>query len=77
MRDVLLEATARLAMQVDPNQGTLQAMQGAQQRIQEPHFYDIVFPVIAFLLVIVVPTLVAVWVLYKTVTEKTVEEGES
>jgi hypothetical protein len=43
----------------------------------EPSLYDAIFPVIAFSLVIVVPTLVAFWVIWKTTTEKTLGEGES
>lgn len=77
MREALLEAATYLATQVNPEQGTLRAMQGAQQRMLEPHTYDVIFPVIAFALVIVVPMLVAMWVVFKTVTDKTLEDGES
>lgn len=77
MREALLEAATYLATQVDPNMGTLRAAQGAQQRLLEPHAYDAVFPVIAFVLVIVVPCLVAAWVVFKTVTDNTLEDGES
>lgn len=78
MRDALLAMSTYLTAQpVNPEQGTLQAAQGARQRMLEPNLYDAVFPVIAFVLVIVVPSAVALWVVYKTVTEKTVEDGES
>lgn len=77
MRAALLEAALTLTAQVDPNQGTLRAMQGAKQRLLEPSLYDAVFPVIAFVLVIIVPSTVALWVLYRTMTDKTVDEGET
>ena len=77
MRQALLEAASYLATQVSSEQGTLRAFQGAQQRISEPHAYDMAFPVMAFLLVIVVPSLVALWVIVKTVTDPSLEEGES
>lgn len=72
-----LNVASVLATQVDPAQGTLRAMKGAQQRLLEPSAYDTVFPVIAFLLVIIVPTVVALWVMYKTATDQTLEDGES
>lgn len=77
MRASLLEVAQSMSTQLDPNQGTMRAMKGAQQRMLEPSLYDAVFPVIAFSLVIVVPTLVALWVIWKTMTEKTLGEGES
>jgi hypothetical protein len=67
----------QLALQVDPNMGTPQARDGAVQRLAEPTYYDIVFPVIAFLLVIVVPSVTALWVVYRTVTEKKAEPDET
>lgn len=77
MRGNLIELAQMMSTQVDPNQGTMRAMKGAQQRMLEPSLYDAIFPVIAFSLVIVVPTLVALWVIWKTTTEKTLGEGES
>ena len=55
---------------IDPNMGTAVAYQNAQKRLQDPTIYDAIFPVIAFFLVIVLPVLVAFWVIFKTVTEK-------
>lgn len=54
---------------VDPNMGTAVAFQNAQKRLQDPTIYDAIFPVVAFFLVIVLPALVAFWVIFKTVTE--------
>jgi hypothetical protein len=59
-----------MVAQVDPNQGTAQAKKGAAERLAEPNFYDVASPIIAFVLVIIVPSVVALWVIYKTVTEK-------
>ncbi len=66
------------------HQGALQGMKslnavqaGAVQRLAEPTYYDLVFPFIAFGLVIVLPTSVALWVMYKTVTDKTAEADET
>lgn len=65
-----------LISQVDPNQGTNVAQRGAVQRLAEPTYYDLVFPFIAFGLVIVLPTSVAIWVIVKTIGEKTKEADE-
>jgi hypothetical protein len=65
-----------LATQVDPNQGTAAARRGAVERLQEPNLYDMVFPIIAFGLVILLPTATALWVIYRTVTEKKAETDE-
>jgi hypothetical protein len=73
----LVPLLTTLAMQVDPNQGTAKAALGAQQRIAEPSYYDMVFPIIALVLVIVVPSIVAIWVAWKTITDKTLEDGEA
>lgn len=51
---------------LDSSQGTLKASQGAVQRALDPSYYDAFFPVFAFLMVIVVPSLVALWAIYKT-----------
>lgn len=72
-----LDLALSLATQVDPNLGTKEAQQGAIQRMADPQVYDVVFPVIAFILVIVVPALAGIWVIYKTATEKTKEADES
>ena len=69
--------TTLVATQVDPNQGTAAAYAGSKARLQDPTLYDAVFPVIAFVLVIVVPSCVALWVIFKTVTEKSVEADET
>ena len=72
----MLDTLMMIAAQVDPNQGTAKAQQGAVQRLSEPTYYDVVFPAIAFLLVIVLPVVTALWVITKTVTEKTAEADE-
>lgn len=73
MLDVLL----RLAMQVDPNQGTAAAQHGAVQRLSDPTYYDFVFPLLAFCLVILLPASTAAWVIYRTITEKKPEPDET
>lgn len=77
MLPVLVALAHEIAAQVDPNQGTVTAQKGAVQRIAEPTYYDYVFPAIAFLLVIVLPTATALWVVYRTATEKTPEPDET
>lgn len=67
---------ASLLAQVDSNLGAPSAQQGAVQRIQDPNLYDIVFPVIAFGLVIVLPVSVAVWVITRTLKDNTREADE-
>lgn len=42
----------------------------------EVHPWDAVFPVIAFGLVIVIPSFIAVWAIVKTLREKDPIEGE-
>ncbi|MDP2340861.1 MAG: hypothetical protein Q8O67_07890 [Deltaproteobacteria bacterium] len=49
---------------------------GAIQRLAEPNLYDIVFPLIAFGLVIVLPVCTALWVIVRTVKDKTTEADE-
>ena len=66
-----------LAAQVSSTAGTQLAQHGAKQRLQEPNYYDAAFPVIAFCLVIVVPSSVALWVIFKTISEKTMEADET
>ena len=61
---------------MDPNSGTLQAYKGATARIAEPNAYDAIFPFIALALVIVIPSTIALWVIFKTVTDKTKEPDE-
>lgn len=79
MRELLTQTLHTLVSQVpiDPNQGAPAAYAGAQARIAEPHMYDVVFPVIAALLVIVVPILVALWAAWKTITDNSLEDGEA
>lgn len=73
----LLELVTQIGMQLDPLQGTASAQKGAIQRLAEPTYYDYVFPLIAFLLVIVLPTSTALWVIFKTSTEKKAEPDET
>ncbi len=77
MLPVLFALAHEVAAQVDPLQGTPSAQKGAVQRIAEPTYYDYIFPVIAFLLVIVLPTCTALWVVYRTATEKKAEPDET
>jgi len=77
MLPTLVTIATQLALQVDPNQGTMKAREGAAQRLAEPTYYDLVFPAIAFMLVIVLPTVTALWVVYRTVTEKKAEADET
>ena len=72
-----LEILTTVASQVDPNQGTLVAQKGAEARINEPHFYDMIFPIIALVLVIIVPICVALWVSFKTLTDTELKDGEA
>ena len=62
--------------QVDPNLGAYGAQQGAVQRLQEPNAYDLVFPVIAFGLVIVLPVGTALWVLSRVLKDNRKEPDE-
>lgn len=73
----VLELISRMAAQVDPLQGTAASQKGAIQRLADPTYYDYVFPLIAFLLVIVLPTATALWVIAKTATEKKAEPDET
>ncbi len=72
-----LDLALTLATQFDANLGTKEAQQGAVQRMADPQMYDLVFPVIAFILVIMVPATTALWVIFKTATEKTKEADET
>ncbi len=67
---------ATLLARVDPNLGAPAAQQGAVQRLAEPNLYDLVFPVIAFGLVIVLPVATALWVFSKTLKNKEKEADE-
>jgi hypothetical protein len=62
---------------LDPSQGTSVAQRGAVQRLSEPNAYDVIFPGIAFSLVIVLPLSTALWVIYKTMTEHKIEPDET
>jgi hypothetical protein len=74
--DVLVRVAAQLGTPVDPSQGTALAQKGAVQRLAEPTLYDLIFPVIAFLLVIVLPTATALWVITKTLKDRQKEDDE-
>ena len=73
----LVPLLTAIAMQVDSSQGTAVAQKGAVQRLSEPTYYDFVFPLLAFCLVIVLPASTALWVMWKTITEKKPEPDES
>ncbi len=49
--------------------GTIQAVQGAMDRVATPHLFDAIFPVFAFIMVILVPAALASFVIYKTIKE--------
>jgi hypothetical protein len=72
MTTALLSLLAR----VDPNVGAPAAQQGAVQRLSEPNVYDIIFPVIAFGLVIMLPVGTALWVLSRTLKNSQKEADE-
>ena len=74
---VLIDMALAFASQVDPNLGTPEAQQGAIQRMSEPSAYDLVFPVVAFALVIVIPAATALWVIFRTATDKSKEADET
>lgn len=48
-----------------------------EEALLNPHWFDAVFPVFAFLMVIVLPSVICSWVIYKTIREKSCGEGES
>jgi hypothetical protein len=74
--DVVTHVIAQVP-QLDPIKGTAAAQHGAMQRLAEPTYYDFVFPVIAFTLVILLPTCTALWVIVRTLTDKKPEEDET
>lgn len=51
---------------IDSKQGSLEASQGALLRVLEPSLYDAFFPIFAFTMVIVLPSFIALWVIYRT-----------
>ncbi len=55
----------------------LPAFRGALEHMIEPHWVDLLFPAFAFLMVIIVPSMIAVWVIYKTLREKNGNEDET
>jgi hypothetical protein len=69
-------ALLSLLARVDPNLGAPAAQQGAVQRLAEPNVYDLVFPVIAFGLVILLPVGTALWVLSRTLKNNEKEADE-
>ena len=71
-----LTLLSHLAAQVDPNLGAPGVQQGAIQRMQDPNPYDLIFPVIAFGLVIVLPVGTAIWVLLRTLRDSRKETDE-
>lgn len=56
--------------------GTFEAQYGAMERVLHPHLWDAMFPVIAFVLVIVIPSSIAVWAIAKTFRERDISDGE-
>lgn len=74
---LLVDIATQVALQVDPSQGTPTAQKGAVQRMADPTYYDLVFPMLAFLLVIALPAATALWVIWRTATEKKAEADET
>lgn len=72
----VLATLASFLARVDPNLGAPAAQQGAVQRLAEPNLYDLIFPVIAFGLVIVLPVGTGLWVLAKTLKNNEKEADE-
>lgn len=73
----VVEVLSLVASQIDPSQGTALAQKGAVQRMAEPNLYDMVFPLIAFGLVILLPTCTALWVIVRTIKDKKPEADET
>lgn len=77
----VVDVLSFVASQVDPSNvsqtGTALAQKGAVQRLAEPNLYDMVFPLIAFGLVILLPTCTALWVIVKTIKDKKPEADET
>ncbi len=57
----------------DPSYGSPQALKGSYQRVVDATPYDAVFPVIAFVLVIIIPTFVALWVIARVLKQRRAE----
>ncbi len=55
---------------------SLPVFQGALEQYASPHWADLLYPAFAFLMVIIVPSLIAVWVIYKTLREKNSHDDE-
>lgn len=49
---------------------------GQLTAMAEPHWFDAAYPIFAFVAVIIVPSCIALWVIYKTLREKECAEGE-
>lgn len=62
---------------VTAEQGTAKASLGAIERLSEPDFLDIISPFFAFTVVIVMPSIIALWVIFKTLTQKSVAEEDT
>lgn len=73
----VVDVLAFVASQIDPSTGTAVAQKGAVQRLAEPNLYDMVFPLIAFGLVILLPTCTALWVIVRTIKDKKPEADET
>ena len=62
---------------VTAEQGTAKASLGAIERLSEPDFIDIISPFFAFTIVIVMPSIIALWVIFKTLTQKSIPEEDT
>lgn len=55
---------------LDANSGTLAAQSGAMERLLDPSFFDVASPIVAFLLVILLPTCVGLWVIFRALKDR-------
>ena len=62
---------------VTAEQGTAKASLGASERLSETDFLDIISPFFAFTIVIIMPSIIALWVIFKTLTQKPVADEDT
>ena len=72
----LVPLLTEIAMQAADAPAKASGPVGTVQKLAEPTYYDFMFPLLAFCLVIVLPSSVALWVIFKTATEKKPEPDE-
>jgi hypothetical protein len=72
----VVDVLRHLVAQLPPEHVTSAVQKGAVQRLAEPNLYDMIFPIIAFGLVILLPTCTALWVIVRTLKDKKNEVDE-